>query len=422
MKMYQKIFIGLILGCLVGFLLSFMGSSEVAWINSAMNLFSFLGNIFIRLIKMVVVPLVFFSIVSAIGNLKDIKRLKSIGIKTMVIFAATSACAIIIGLLTASVIKPGIGVDIAGAVNTIEVKELPSFYDSILDMIPSNIVESMANAKMLQIIVFSIFLGAALLLMGEKSEEAINVFEKGASIMYKIVDIIILYTPIGVFGLMANATAKYGISILGNIFKFIATDYLASGIQISIVYTLMLIFIAKVNPLRFFRKAFETWIIAFSTCTSMASLPVSMRIAKKDIGIPDSTASFVLPLGATANMDGTAIFLGIIVLFAAQACGIDLTLTQLVMLVVQATLLSIGCAAVPQVGLLIGITMLTSMGLPAEVIGLVTGIYRIIDQAHTSTNALGDLVVATSVSGSDGTLDRGVFNNNEVKLQEAAID
>ena len=135
MKMYQKIFIGLILGCLVGFLLSFMGSSEVAWINSAMNLFSFLGNIFIRLIKMVVVPLVFFSIVSAIGNLKDIKRLKSIGIKTMVIFAATSACAITIGLLTASVIKPGIGVDIAGAVNTIEVKELPSFYDSILDMI-----------------------------------------------------------------------------------------------------------------------------------------------------------------------------------------------------------------------------------------------------------------------------------------------
>ncbi|MGL4773582.1 MAG: dicarboxylate/amino acid:cation symporter, partial [Clostridium sp.] len=413
LKLYHKIFIGLILGCIVGLILSAMGGKEVGWINSIANFTEFLGNVFIRLIRMSVVPIVFFSISTAVINLKDIKRLKSIGIRTMVTFIITTACAITIGLLMATIIKPGAGIDISQLDGEVNVQELPGIYETLLDMIPLNIFESLTKGSMLQIIVFAIFVGAAVMLLGKKGEKVAEALTLGNSVVFKIVDIVILYTPIGVFGLMTNVMATYGTSILGNIFKFLLTDYLAAFTHIAVVYTLLLILVAKVNPIKFYKKSFETWLVAFSTCTSMASLPISMRIAKKKIGVPDETASFVLPLGATANMDGTAIFLGTLVLFAAQAAGVDLTLGQLASLILQATLLSVGCAAVPQVGLLIGITMITTMGLPVEVVALVTGIYRIIDQANTSTNALGDLVVATSIAGYDGTLDRDIFNEEE---------
>lgn len=182
---------------------------------------------------------------------------------------------------------------------------------------------------------------------------------------------------------MVNAMATYGTSILGNIFKFIVTDYASALTHTLIVYVPLLIFVAKVNPIKYLKVAFESWLVAFSTCTSMAALP----------------------FGATANMDGTGIFFGIVVVFAAQVAGVDLTIGQMASLVLQATLLSIGCAAVPQIGLVIGTTMITSMGLPLEVIGLVTGIYRIIDQIHTATNSTGDLVVAACVASTEGTLD-----------------
>lgn len=243
--------------------------------------------------------------------------------------------------------------------------------------------------------------------------------------MYKIIDIIVLYIPVGVFGLMTNAMATYGTSILGNIFKFILTDYLSAITHSLIVYVPLLLFVAKVNPIKYLKVAFESWLVAFSTCTSMASLPVSMKNAKEKLGIPEETASFVLPFGATANMDGTGIFFGLIVVFAAQVAGVQLTIGQMASLVFQATFLSVGCAAVPQIGLVIGTTMITSMGLPVEVIGLVTGIYRIIDQIHTATNATGDLVVAACVASTEGTLDRTapaytgeVKKNNAVETAE----
>ncbi|MGL4991482.1 MAG: dicarboxylate/amino acid:cation symporter [Sarcina sp.] len=411
-------FIGLILGCLVGAILSAMGGKTVPVINQIALFSEFLGNIFIRLIRMSVVPIVFFSISTAVINLKDIRKLKSIGIKTMLMFTLTTAAAISIGLATAYIIKPGVGIDIAGISGQVDVKELPGLYETLLDMIPLNIFDSLTSANMLQIIVFAIFIGAAIMLLGDKAKKAAMALELCNDIVFKIVDIVILYTPIGVFGLMTNVMIIYGSSILGNIFKFIATDYIAAGTHIVLTYSLILLFVAKVNPLKFFKKAFESWLVAFSTCTSMAALPISMRVAKDKIGVPEETASFVLPLGATANMDGTAIFLGTVVIFAAQAGGAELGLGQLASIVLQATLLSIGCAAVPQVGLLIGISMITTMGLPVEVIALVTGIYRIIDQANTSTNILGDLVVATTVSATSGTLDREIFDREETNLEE----
>lgn len=268
-----------------------------------------------------------------------------------------------------------------------------------------NIFIRLIRMVIVPFIVFSIFVAVAMMLMGKKAEKAEKAFKLGADIMYRIIDIVVYYIPVGVFGLMVNAMATYGTSILGNIFKFIVTDYASALTHTLIVYVPLLIFVAKVNPIKYLKVAFESWLVAFSTCTSMAALPVSMKNAKEKLGIPEETASFVLPFGATANMDGTGIFFGIVVVFAAQVAGVDLTIGQMASLVLQATLLSIGCAAVPQIGLVIGTTMITSMGLPLEVIGLVTGIYRIIDQIHTATNSTGDLVVAACVASTEGTLD-----------------
>lgn len=425
LKMWQIIMISLVAGIAVGLGMSFMGGRDVGWIAAVCDFMSFLGNVFIRLIRMVIVPLVFFSIVSAMAELKDLKRLRSIGIKTILLFTFTTAIALIIGLVWVNIIRPGDGIVLTEAVDTVTVAEMPGIYDTLLDLIPLNVFEAFTNGSMLQIIVFSIFVAVALMLLGDKAEKAEKAFKMGATIMYKIIDIIVLYIPVGVFGLMTNAMATYGTSILGNIFKFILTDYLSAITHTLIVYVPLLLFVAKVNPIKYLKVVFESWLVAFSTCTSMASLPVSMKNAKEKLGIPEETASFVLPFGATANMDGTGIFFGLIVVFAAQVAGVQLTIGQMASLVFQATLLSVGCAAVPQIGLVIGTTMITSMGLPVEVIGLVTGIYRIIDQIHTATNATGDLVVAACVASTEGTLDRtapaytgDVKKNNAVETAE----
>lgn len=406
MNMWQIIMISLVLGSVVGLVMSNMGGRSVPAIAAICDFCLFLGNIFIRLIRMAIVPLVFFSIVSAVVELKDLKRLRGIGIKTLVLFTLTTAIAISIGLVMVSIIRPGDGIVLTESVNAIKVAEMPGIYETLLDLIPLNIFGAFTDGNMLQIIVFSVFVAVAMMLLGERAEKAERAFQTGADIMYKIIDIIVYYIPVGVFGLMANAMATYGTSILGSVFKFILTDYASAMTHVLLVYVPLLIFVARVNPIKYLKVVFESWLVAFSTCTSMAALPVSMKNAKEKLGIPSETASFVLPFGATANMDGTGIFFGIVVVFAAQVAGVELTMGQMALLVLQASLLSVGCAAVPQIGLVIGTTMVTSMGLPVEVIGLIAGVYRIIDQIHTATNSSGDLIVSACVASSEGTLDR----------------
>ncbi|NLZ49030.1 MAG: dicarboxylate/amino acid:cation symporter [Clostridiales bacterium] len=418
LKNYQLVFMSLILGTIFGLILSKAGGKDVAWIAYITDFCSFLGNIFIRLIRMIVVPLVFFSITSAVLELKDLKQLKRIGIKTFLLFSVTSAVAITIGVVLAYIIKPGKGIVIDGIANEINVSELPNIYDTLLDIIPLNIFESFTNGSMLQIIFFSIMLGIAIILLGEQGKKVEQAFKTGANIMYKIIDIIVLYIPIGVFGLMTDSMATYGTSVLGTIFKFILTEYSAAFLQVLLIYIPMIIFITKVNPIKYLKVVFESWLVGFSTCTSMAALPVSMKNAKEKLGIPNEIASFVLPFGATANMDGTGIFFGVVVIFAAQFAGVELSFMQILSLILEATLLSIGCAAVPQVGLVIGTTMLVSMGLPVEVVGLITGIYRILDQIHTATNTSGDLVVAGCVASLEGSLDRSYYEKDNMVINE----
>lgn len=412
MKSHIKIFIALAGGIVFGYILNLMGGVENAFINDYILPFlQFMGDLFLKLIKMVVVPLVFFCIIDAALSLGDIKKLKVIGFKTIAFFLATSAMAGTIGLVVANIIKPGKGILMGEVTSEVTANELPSMYQTILDLIPTNPFQSLSNGDMMPIIVFALFLGFAIISIGEKAKPLCDVISLMSEAMFKIIGVIINIIPYGVFGLMSVALAQYGTSIFGPVLKFIATDYLAGILMISVVYSLLLMFVAKVSPIIFWKKAFSPWMIAFSTCTTSAALPVSMEIAPKKLGVPKDIASFVLPLGATANMNGTCIYFGAIVIFAAQLYGIDLSLQQQIMLVVQATFLSVGCAATPQIGLVISVTLLTQMGLPLEAIALVSGIYRIVDQIHTSTNASGDLVASVCIAAMQGELDRDMYND-----------
>ncbi len=414
--LYVKIFIALFAGIAFGYVLNFMGGVENEIINGyVLPFFQFIGDLFIKLIKMIVVPLVFFCIIDAALSLGDIKKLRSIGVKTIIWFLATGGISATIGLILANIIKPGRGLQLGTAETAMEVKELPGIYQTLLDLIPSNPFQALTSGEMMQIIVFSLFLGFAIISIGKEAQQLCDIISLCSRTMFKVIDMILGIIPYGVFSLMTVALAKYGVAIFGPVLKFILTDYLACIIMSTVGYSIFLIVIGKVNPMKFWRKAFEPWMIAFSTCTSSAALPVSMEVAPKKMGVPRDIASFVLPLGCTAQMNGTCAYFGIVVLFAAQLYGVELSIQQQIMLVVQATFLSVGCAATPQIGLVISLTLMTQMGLPLDAYALVAGIYRIIDQIHTSTNSVGDLVASVCISQMEGELDHEIFNQEEAK-------
>ena len=414
--LYVKIFIALFAGIAFGYVLNFMGGVENEIINGyVLPFFQFIGDLFIKLIKMIVVPLVFFCIIDAALSLGDIKKLRSIGVKTIIWFLATGGISATIGLILANIIKPGRGLQLGTAETAMEVKELPGIYQTLLDLIPSNPFQALTSGEMMQIIVFSLFLGFAIISIGKEAQQLCDIISLCSRTMFKVIDMILGIIPYGVFSLMTVALAKYGVAIFGPVLKFILTDYLACIIMSTVGYSIFLIVIGKVNPMKFWRKAFEPWMIAFSTCTSSAALPVSMEVAPKKMGVPRDIASFVLPLGCTAQMNGTCAYFGIVVLFAAQLYGVELSIQQQIMLVVQATFLSVGCAATPQIGLVISLTLMTQIGLPLDAYALVAGIYRIIDQIHTSTNSVGDLVASVCISQMEGELDHEIFNQGEAK-------
>lgn len=414
--LYVKIFIALFAGIVFGYILNFMGGVNNPIINDyILPFFQFVGDLFIKLIKMIVVPLVFFCIIDAALSLGDIKKLWSIGVKTIVWFLATGAISATIGLILANLIKPGKGLMLGTAENVAQASELPGIYTTILNLIPANPFESLVSGEMMQIIVFSLFMGFAIISIGKEAQPLADIISLCSKTMFKIIDMILGIIPYGVFSLMTCALARYGVAIFGPVLKFIATDYLAGIIVCVVVYSVLLTVFGRVNPIRFWKKAFQSWMIAFSTCTSSAALPVSMDVAPNKMGVPKDIASFVLPLGCTAQMNGTCAYFGIVVLFAAQLYGIELSIQQQIMLVVQATFLSVGCAATPQIGLVISLTLMTQMGLPLDAYALVAGIYRIVDQIHTSTNSVGDLVASVCISEMEGELDHEVFDRDDNK-------
>jgi len=400
MPLIWKIAIGFAIGIVLGFVIGPMQQSSTFISNFLIPLLDLIGKIFLGLLKMLIVPLVFASIITGAASIGDPKVLGRIGIKTIILYLSTTVVAIIFGLLLGNIIQPGIGLSIEGAAG--EAKAAASIVDVLMGIIPVNPLQALVSGSMLQIIVFALFLGVSATLIGEKGKAFLKFNESLAETMYKMTGIVMKFAPLGILALIAVTAAKYGPAVLAPFAKVIFAVYLGCALQAVVVYSSLIMAVVKKSPLWFFGGVKEAMLAAFVTRSSSAVLPISMRNVQDNLGVSEKVSSFVLPLGATINMDGTALYQGVCALFVAQAFGIPLSMGAQVGILITATLASIGTAGVPGAGLIMLSMVLTSAGLPIEGIGLVAGIDAVLDMARTSINVTGDMCVSAVVARTEG--------------------
>ncbi|RKL62168.1 dicarboxylate/amino acid:cation symporter [Thermoanaerobacteraceae bacterium SP2] len=393
-----KIFIGLVLGVIVGLFFTSAPDAAITYIKP-------FGDLFLNLIKMIIVPLVLSSLVVGAASTGDVKKLGRIGVKTLTYYLLTTAFAVTLGLILGNILNPGLGMNLPAGAKP-DVSKVPSIIETLLNIVPSNPIKAMVDVNMLQIIVFALFLGIAITLIGDKGKPVLNFFESLAEVSYKIVALIMSYAPIGVFGLIVPVVAANGPAVLLPLLKVIITVYIGVALHAVLVYSSLVYIFAKMNPLKFFKGASPAMVVAFTTSSSSGTLPVTMESVEKNLGVPKTISSFVLPLGATINMDGTALYQGVCALFIAQVFGIHLTLAQQMVIILTATLASIGTAGVPGAGLIMLTMVLQSVGLPLEGIALIAGIDRVLDMARTCINVTGDMAGAVVVAASEGELQK----------------
>ena len=390
MHLSSKILMGLILGAIAGLV---AGPDNLGLIKKWI---APIGTLFINLIKMIIVPLVFASLVVGAASLGDVKKLGRIGIKTMIFYLGTTAVAVIIGIAMSLALNPGIGLKLP--IDAVyKGKEAPSIMDVLVNMVPSNPIKAMETGDMLQIIVFALFVGIGITLVGQRAKIVESFFDGFAEVTYKIVNIIMSVAPYGVFALIMPVVAANGPKILIPLASVIAAVYIGCILHMGLVYTSAISILGRMSPVKFFKGLLPAQLIAFSTCSSAATLPVNMKCTQENLGVSKEVSSFVLPLGATINMDGTAIYQGVCALFVAQVYGIDLTLSQMLIIVLTGTLASIGTAGVPGAGLIMLTLTLQSVNLPIEGIALIAGIDRILDMIRTTVNITGDAVAAVYI-------------------------
>ena len=407
MSLWLKILIGMIAGIFAGMLLG----SNAEYIKP-------IGQLFISAIKMLIVPLIFCSLIVGVTSMKDTTKMGRIGIKSIVFYLATTAVAISIGLGLGIFFEPGAGLNMV-ATTVADAKPSTSLMSTIVGLVPKNPVGSLASGNILQIIVFALSLGIALNLIGEKGEPAAKVFESLADAMYKLTELVMRLAPYGVFALMAWVSGKYGLDVLLPLIKVIGLVYLGCIIHILVLGGGFVGLLGKLNPQRFYKGIIEAQVIAFTTTSSSGTLPASIKCATQNLGVSRTVSSFVLPVGATINMDGTALYQGVLVLFIAQAFGVDLSTTDYLTIIATATLASVGTAGVPGAGLIMLSLVLTTVGLPLEGIAIVAGIDRILDMARTTINVTGDLMVTLLIGKSEGELDIAVYNKESTAPQTA---
>ena len=403
MELWKKILIGMICGVIVG---SIMGTDA--------EMLKPIGTLFINAIKMLIVPLVFFSLIVGITSMQDTKKMGRIGLKAIVLYMGTTAVAISIGLGLAAILTPGEGLNMVASHLDSTGKEAPALIQTLLNMIPKNPVGALAAGNILQIIVFAIGLGVSLALIGEKAEPAIKLFESLAEAMYKLTELVMKLAPYGVFGLMAWVSGKYGLEVLLPLIKVIAVVFLGSVLHITIFYTGLISVLGRLNPLRYLKALTNPAAVAFTTTSSSGTLPATIKSAQEEMGVSKGVASFVLPLGATINMDGTALYQGVCALFIAQAFGIDLAASDYITIILTATLASVGTAGVPGAGLIMLSLVLTTVGLPIEGLAIIAGIDRILDMARTTVNVCGDMMVSLLIAKSEDELDKDIYNSDIV--------
>ena len=410
-----QIFIALLLGALLGVVIHYwIPSSYIKDTVIVEGVLYVIGQGFIRLMQMLVVPLVFCSLICGSMAIGDTKTLGKVGVKTIGFYLVTTALAVCVALGSALLINPGLGLDMdavqKGTVSSST--EATSLVDTLLNIIPKNPVQSMANGDMLPIIVFALFVGIMLAKLGTRGSVVANFFSQFNDVMMEMTMAIMKIAPIGVFCLIARTFATVGFSALAPMLKYMGNVTLALAIQCLIVYQILLFVFTRLNPLKFIKKFLPVMGFAFSTATSNATIPMSIDTLSKKMGVSKQISSFTIPLGATINMDGTSIMQGVAVVFIAQAYGIPLTMGNLATVVVTATLASIGTAGVPSVGLVTLAMVLNSVGLPTEGIALIMGIDRILDMIRTAVNITGDAVCTTIVCHQEGSLNREVFNKD----------
>ncbi len=396
-KLTTRILIGLIAGIVVGLLL---GSNP----GIANNYIKPFGTLFLRMIRMIIVPLVLASLVVGAASMGDVKKLGRIGGKTIAYYLITTAIAVIIGLILGNLIDPGVGLSIPPG-TTVEAAKAPNVVDTLLNIIPDNPLNALVAGNMLQIIAFALFLGVGVTLVGDKGKPFLSFFDSMAEVMYKITAVVMSYAPIGVFALITPVVAVNGPSVLLPLAKVIIAVYLGCFLHAALVYSSLVKAFAKMNPLTFFKGALPATTVAFSTCSSAGTLPVTIKSTRDNLGVSESISSFVLPLGATVNMDGTALYQGVCALFVAQLYGLELTLAQQLTIVLTATLASIGTAGVPGAGFIMLTMVLTSVGLPLEGSALIAGIDRVLDMARTSINVTGDISAAVVIAATEKELN-----------------
>ena len=410
-----QIFIALLIGALFGVVIHYwIPSSYIKDTVIVEGVLYVVGQGFIRLMQMLVVPLVFCSLICGSMAIGDTKTLGKVGVKTIGFYLVTTALAVCVALGSALLINPGRGLDMdavqKGTVSS--ATEATSLVDTLLNIIPKNPIQSMANGDMLPIIVFALFVGIMLAKLGTRGSVVANFFSQFNDVMMEMTMAIMKVAPIGVFCLIARTFATVGFSAFAPMLKYMGNVTLALAIQCLVVYQILLFVFTRLNPFKFIKKFLPVMGFAFSTATSNATIPMSIDTLSKKMGVSKQISSFTIPLGATINMDGTSIMQGVAVVFIAQAYGIPLTMGNLATVVVTATLASIGTAGVPSVGLVTLAMVLNSVGLPTEGIALIMGIDRILDMIRTAVNITGDAVCTTIVCHQEGSLNREVFNRD----------
>ncbi len=409
----MKIFMGLLLGVIIGILVYNLPSGTFKDSILIGGIFELLGQVFLRGIMMMVIPLVFISLVNGVASIGDIKKLGRVGGRTIVFYLATTAFAVSLALFLGYIMKPGIGLDL-GAIEQIEttVSEKIPLVQVLFEMIPKNPISAMAEGNMLQIIVFAIITGVGLSVLGDRVNIIIRIFEQLNELVMQMVNFVMIFAPIGVFGLIAKTFATVGYTVLIPLLKYIITVYIGFILHAGVVYSGMLKGFTGLSPKKFYKKFFPVMSVAFSTASSNATVPINLDVNEKQLGVSKNIASFTIPLGATINMDGTAIMQGVTTFFIAQVYNVPLSIEAILTVVLTATLASIGTAGVPGAGTIMLSMVLQSIGLPLEGIGLIMGIDRIIDMGRTTVNVTGDAVCTTIIAKMEGELDEKIFNSD----------
>lgn len=398
LKMIHKIFIGLISGILVGALLYPFKETPIVSKYILGFIFQILGQGFLRLIKMIIVPLVFVSLVNGTAAMNDIKRLGSIGVKAVLFFMSTTAIGIVCAIFGANIFNPGKGIMIENLEQTKFVaKEAGSFVDVLLNIIPKNPFKALVEGNMLQVIFFAIMVGIVLTVIGEKGRKIKNIFEEANELMLKMVEIIMKLAPLGIFGLIGKTFITLGWSAMRPLAAFIGVTYIILIFHALVTYQILLRLIAKESSINFFKNILGSITLAFSTASSAACIPLNLKLLKEKFNVSEKVCAFTIPLGATINMDGTAIMQGVATVFIAQLYNVSLTTNDYFVVVLTAVLASIGTAGVPGVGTIMLSMVIVQVGLPLEGIGLIMAVDRIVDMGRTTVNVIGDLVCSLIV-------------------------